>query len=318
MAIILSGGLINFAYCQLGGFSFSPSLSNQKQQFINQDDKGEDRIALIVNEAAIGLQQFNQAKNQFEGLNDDNLNNRLINYFLLKDLQQKQSISVSDEQLKSAIKEVANRNGLSIAQLLQSVKQQTGATEKQYLAQIKNEIANQQLKEKMLSSNLQINQQAIDAQMTQNAIERNIPFSLLALVIPMPLGDAFVRSQKIDEIKQQISDLRQKNQSIQQIAIALNKENQAQYQVIDQVDFKKIPADFAQKLTTLSAGEILAEPIVYDGNLYFYAVDKNIDQSAINNFRNQISQLLINKQAEDAWQNQLQIVRDNSYIELRK
>lgn len=239
-----------------------------------------DEIGLIVNNTAISrrtlareLDMARRALGVPQDVNDKLVNERVMDQVIMKhlldDLQMRANIQISDEEIARGLALIARQNGVSEAELLRRVKQDTGLDAEAYRAQLGEDLAQEKLKQALLADSVRVSEQAIDDQMTQIAREQGSTIHVQDLLIRVPDGNPDSRGQAVKDSIAAVSAAVADSRDLREAASKVPGANFADLGVIN---IGQIPPNFARAVVTLAPGEMVAQPVIDSDGMHFLKV----------------------------------------------
>lgn len=240
----------------------------------------DDRIALIVNNKAIGAQTLQAEWQQQRPYLPKGIDEALlwqqfleakIQQEILHDIAQKAEISASEDEVQHALQAVAAQNQLNNPEaLFQKVKQETGMSREAFLKRLAFDVVAEKIKLGMLGEQIHISAEQVDDYIAQLAFEQGTRLHVEDLLLPLPQGDAASRAPLIQERLQQVSSALTRYQGdLRQVAAALP---QAQFNDLGLINIQQAPPRFARFLANLPVGEISPHPMIDADGMHFLRV----------------------------------------------
>lgn len=248
-----------------------------------------DDIALVINQEAIPRSQFNQEmmalRQQFPrdtGLPEDQIQEALLNQIiqrhLIAQLARQVALSVDEADVNKALAQVANQNGLTTQELLARVQQETGLGAEAYRQQVREQLVQGQLKQRLVGGSIHISAAQIDDQIAQIARQRGSELHLQDLLIPVPRGDAQARGEAYQQLMRQLSDALAAHDN--DLQAAASEIPGARFTDLGDVNLAQIPIQFARVVATLPTGQVVDAPVVdRDGMHFLKVVSKSVGEN---------------------------------------
>lgn len=261
------------------------SYSQTLQFGPNQSSAGHvqaiDDVGLVINNEAISRKQLAnemQAARQsmpkevlFTGESEQSLLlERVIMQHLLQQMIQRADIVVKEQDVDAAIQRMAAQNGLTVSQMLQRIKKETGMGEKAYHMALSQEIKQRQLQEYYVGNSIRISKSEIEDQLAQIARQQGSKVHLQDLLLPVPNLAPEERGEVIAESLAIISTELEKNSD--DLAQAAKSIPNAQFKDLGDVNIGQIPLRFAHALVGIKSGEMVDKPVVDADGMHFLKV----------------------------------------------
>lgn len=229
-----------------------------------------DRIVAVVESDVITenelLERVNviraQAGDQANLPSDDILAEQVLNRMIIERLQvdwgQRRGIEIDDLSLDQAMRNLAQRNSLTLDQFRDALLQQ-GIDYVSFREQVRTEMLIQQTLRRGVDANVQVSEQEIDALLDsqKDAMDTNAEYRLSHILIQLPQDPT---PEDIDKAKNEIEEIRSQavaGESFTQLAIARSQAQDA----LEGGDLgwrnkSQMPNMFARQVSTMRPGEI--------------------------------------------------------------
>jgi peptidyl-prolyl cis-trans isomerase SurA len=253
-----------------------------------------DRIVAIVEEDVIldteldkrvkmVTQQFTAAGQQLP--QPDVVRSQVLETLILERLQLQKAaqtgIRVTDTEVNDAIDTVAQQNGLTMEQLQEALRQD-GFELRDYRQTVRDEIATQRLRQRLVSSQVQVTDNEIDLLLAKQASQGSAQVHLAHLLISVPQN---ATQADVDEAEQEAIGIYQQlleGLSFAEAAITYSDDQYALnggelgWRPIDQV-----PTLFARQVQTMNPGDV-SQPVRSPAGWHIVKViDNKSDQAAM-------------------------------------
>ena len=229
-----------------------------------------DRIVAVVENDVITenelLERVNvvraQAGDQANLPGDDILSEQVLNRMIMERLQvdwgQRRGIEIDDLSLDQAMRNLAQRNRLTLDQFRDALLQQ-GIDYVTFREQVRTEMLIQQTLRRGVDANVQVSEQEIDAllESQEDAMDTNAEYRLSHILIQLPQDPT---AEDINKAKTEIEEIRSQaiaGESFTQLAIARSQAQDA----LEGGDLgwrnkSQMPNMFAREVSTMRPGEI--------------------------------------------------------------
>ena len=240
-----------------------------------------DEIGLVVNDEAITRRQLTQeieaARRNLPkelklpaGELEHQLLEHVIMNHLLAQIEKKVGLEISEDELNTAIAQIAGRNKVSEQKLYTQAQRDTGLSRDAFREQVRKSLAQEHMKEGMVGADINITERQVDEYIAKLAREQGSTIHVQDLLIPLPEGDAQSRAGEVDAKIREVSQaLRDSGGNLQQASARVAG---ARYNDLGDVNLGTIPPRFARALAKLGAGEIVESPVVDDDGMHFLKV----------------------------------------------
>ena len=240
-----------------------------------------DEIGLVVNDEAITRRQLTQeieaARRNLPkelklpaGELEHQLLEHVIMNHLLAQIEKKVGLEISEDELNTAIAQIAGRNKVSEQKLYAQAQRDTGLSRDAFREQVRKSLAQEHMKEGMVGADINITERQVDEYIAKLAREQGSTIHVQDLLIPLPKGDAQSRAGEVDAKIREVSQaLRDSGGNLQQASARVAG---ARYNDLGDVNLGRIPPRFARALAKLGAGEIVESPVVDDDGMHFLKV----------------------------------------------
>ena len=240
-----------------------------------------DEIGLVVNDEAITRRQLTQEMEAARrnlpkelklpaGELEHQLLEHVIMNHLLAQIEKKVGLEISEDELNTAIAQIAGRNKVSEQKLYAQAQRDTGLSRDAFREQVRKSLAQEHMKEGMVGADINITERQVDEYIAKLAREQGSTIHVQDLLIPLPEGDAQSRAGEVDAKIREVSQaLRDSGGNLQQASARVAG---ARYNDLGDVNLGRIPPRFARALAKLGAGEIVESPVVDDDGMHFLKV----------------------------------------------
>lgn len=239
-----------------------------------------DEIGLIVNNTAISrrtlaseLDMARRAIGAPQGVSEKLVTERamdqVIMKYLLDDLQEQANIQISAAEVARGLALIAQQNGVSEAELLRRVKQDTGLDAAAYRAQLAEDLAHEKLKQALIADSVRVSEEAIDDQITQIAREQGSTIHVQDLLIRLPEGEPNQRGQAVKENIAAVSAAVAASGDLREAA---GKVPGAVFNDLGVINIGQIPPNFARAVVTLAPGQMVPQPVIDSDGMHFLKV----------------------------------------------
>ena len=189
---------------------------------------------------------------------------------LLAQIEKKVGLEISEDELNTAIAQIAGRNKVSEQKLYAQAQRDTGLSRDAFREQVRKSLAQEHMKEGMVGADINITERQVDEYIAKLAREQGSTIHVQDLLIPLPEGDAQSRAGEVDAKIREVSQaLRDSGGNLQQASARVAG---AHYNDLGDVNLGTIPPRFARALAKLGAGEIVESPVVDDDGMHFLKV----------------------------------------------
>lgn len=239
-----------------------------------------DEIGLIINNTAISrrtlaaeLAAARNALGKAEGASEALLHERAMDQVIMKhllaDLLKLANIRIRDEDINNAVARIAEQNGITPAELLKRVKQDTGLNEAAYREQLVEDLTYEKLRQALIGDSVKVSEQAIDDQITQIARQQGSTIHVQDLLLPVPQGEPNERGAKIRESLAAVSAAVAGSADLREAAA---KVPGAAFNDLGVINIGQIPPNFARAVVTLAPGQMVAQPVIDSDGMHFLKV----------------------------------------------
>ena len=194
---------------------------------------------------------------------------QVIMKHLLDDLQAQANIQISAEEVARGLALIARQNGVSEAELLRRVKQDTGLDAAAYRARLAEDLAHEKLKQALIADSVRVSEEAIDDQITQIAREQGSTIHVQDLLIRLPEGEPNQRGQAVKESIAAVSAAVAASGDLREAA---GKVSGAVFNDLGIINIGQIPPNFARAVVTLAPGQMVPQPVIDSDGMHFLKV----------------------------------------------
>lgn len=245
-----------------------------------------DSVAAIVNDDVIMQSQLNERMNQIQRTASKNngqlpahdaLVKQVLDQLILEDLQlqlaKHYGITVDDEELKGAIAEIAQRNGLTPPQFEQALKRE-GLTITDVAEQVRHEIMISRVRQQAIGEKIRITDQEVNNFLNSEMgrMQLSEEYDLASILIPVRQGSSYAEVQKAEAKAISIYNQLKKGANFQQLAMTSSGDDKA----LDggNIGWRKaaqLPPPFDKLVDGMKVGDF-TQPVATPGGLIILKV----------------------------------------------
>ncbi|MEO8461329.1 MAG: peptidylprolyl isomerase [Dokdonella sp.] len=165
-------------------------------------------------------------------------------------------IKISDAEVDQALEQIAKQNGMELAQLRQTVLQQSGMSFDQFRKSLRDDLAVQRLRQRVVQSRAQVSDAEIDSQIKNGEANRG-QAHLQHILISLPDG---ATPEQIDETRKKAEDVKAQISAGMDFSAAAIRYSQAQNALeggdLGWRGYDELPRAFADLAQTMQAGQV--------------------------------------------------------------
>lgn len=165
-------------------------------------------------------------------------------------------IKISDAEIDQALEQIAKQNGMDLAKLRQTVLQQSGMTFDQFRKSLRDDLAVQRLRQRVVQSRAQVSDAEIDSQIKNGEANRG-QAHLQHILISLPDG---ATPEQIDETRKKAEDVKAQISAGMDFSAAAIRYSQAQDALeggdIGWRGYDEMPRAFADLAQSMQAGQV--------------------------------------------------------------
>ena len=248
--------------------------------------KSLDSVVAIVDDDAIMQSQLNEriaqikrsvAKSGGQLPAHDVLVKQVLDQLVLEDLQlhlaKRYGITVDNEELKNAVAEIAQRNGLTPPQFEQALKRE-GLTIADLAEQVRREITISRVRQQVIGEKIRISDQEVNNFLNSEMgrMQLSEEYDLGSILVPVRQGSSYADIQKAEAKAVSIYEQLKKGANFQQLAMASSGDDKA----LDggNIGWRKaaqLPPPFDKLVDGMKVGDF-TQPVATSGGLIILKV----------------------------------------------
>lgn len=291
-----------------------------------------DKIAAIVNEDIITQNQLAKRikiiKRQMKTSDtpipsDDILSQQVLEHMINERIQlqlaKNIALTIDDQALDEAIKNIAQQNEMTTEQMRESL-QEENYTYEQFRQDLRNEMILSRLQQQQVSSNISVSANEIDSLIQQQSHAKNeVEYHLGHILISLPEDPSSEDVEKAYQHAQQIMQALNTGHDFQQMATEQSKGSQALKG--GDLGWRKageVPTLFAESVSKMNKGDLVG-PIRNSAGFHIITLfdKKEDDKQQKQAMREQARRMIQHRKYQEQYQAWLMQLRNESHIEIR-
>ncbi len=289
-----------------------------------------DRVVAVVNDEAIMSsdldQRVGQVRQQMQsrdiGMPDqselrEQVLSRMITEQIELQMAKRANLSVSDSDLNQAMRDVAQRNNMTLEQFADRVEQE-GMSYAQVREQIRRELLITQVQQRSVAGQVNISDREVDQYLNQAGSNANVQYHLAHILVAVPQAptpqQAEAAREKADQLRQAITSGQAK---FQEVAAAQSDGPQA----LDGGDLgwrsgAEMPSIFDDVVPRLNVGDV-SEPIRSPSGYHLITLLDKRGGGNAEQQREQIRRTLFQRKVNEELEAWTQEIRASAYVDNR-